>query len=58
MRAIADALDLSELISDCADLPLAVFQPGAAVPTQLDPGDWYISDECLAQIAGIGDYGS
>jgi|GEM_PF-6935836 len=65
MRAIVDALDLSELISDCAELPDALLLPEAALlpvltarPAPQEPGHWHISDECLARVAGMADYGS
>jgi hypothetical protein len=57
MGVIADAETMAELISDCAELPEAVRHPAAAVPAQHAPGEWRVDDECLAQVAGIDDYG-
>jgi len=58
MSPTADPETLAELISDCAELPDAVRRPAAAVPSQRGAGEWLISDACLAQVAGIEDYGS
>jgi hypothetical protein len=58
MSATVDPETLVELISDCTELPDAVLHPKAAIPAQRGPSDWRVSDECLAQVAGIDDYGS
>lgn len=60
MSVIADAETMAELISDCAQLPDTVLRPVAAIPAQRPggPSDWQVSDDCLAQVAGIEDYGA
>jgi hypothetical protein len=59
MHTIAEAADMAELISDCNELPDAlVHAETAAVPTQRSAAEWRVSDECLAVVDGINDYGS
>jgi hypothetical protein len=59
MRTIADASDLAELISDCAELPDAVVHPVAtAAPVRQGCAEVRIGAECLATVAGMDDYGS
>jgi hypothetical protein len=56
--SVAEPATLAELIADCEQLSESVPQAPPLPSAQREAPPWRVSEECLAQVAGMEDYGS
>ena len=56
MVSTPEAESFAELIADCADIPHALQDGGAALPGQREPAPWEVDEETFAQVSSLEEY--
>jgi hypothetical protein len=46
----------AQLIADCADIPQALRDGGAALPGQREPAPWEVDEATFAQVSSLEEF--